>query len=78
LVHTHHSSHQAAAAHAVLGEPEPAAALLREAMSTGLPNLAAFANDPHLAPHRDHPEMQRLFADLAKEDASYRRDFGRG
>ena len=45
-------------------------------MNHGLPNLAAFANDPHIAPHRDHPEMKRLFADLAAEDASYRRDFG--
>ena len=40
---------------------------LRAAMSHGLPNLAAFANDPHIAPHRDHPEMQRLFADLSAE-----------
>ena len=46
-------------------------------MTHGLPNLAAFTNDPHIAPHRDHPEMQRLFADLSAEDATYRRDFGR-
>jgi adenylate cyclase len=76
LVHTHHTWHHAAAAHAVLDQPEQAAARLRTAMATGLPNLAAFANDPHLAPHRDHPEMERLFADLATDDATYRRDFG--
>ena len=46
-------------------------------MSHGLPNLAAFANDPHIAPPRDHPEMQRLFADLVIEDSSYRCDFRR-
>ncbi len=76
LGHTHHTWHYAAAAHAVLGQPEQAAARLRAAMNHGLPNLAAFANDPHIAPHRDHPEMKRLFADLAAEDASYRHDFG--
>ena len=77
LGHTHHTWHYAAAAYAVLGQPEQAAAQLRAAMNHGLPNLDAFANDPHIAPHRDHPEMKRLFADLASEDASYRRDFGR-
>jgi adenylate cyclase len=77
LGHMHHTWHYAAAAYAVLGQPDQAAARLRAAMNDGLPNLAAFANDPHFAQHRDHPEMQRLFADLATEDARYRRDFGR-
>jgi tetratricopeptide (TPR) repeat protein len=76
LGHIHHTWHLAAAAYAVLGQPEQAAAQLRNAMTHGLPNLAAFSNDPHIAPHRDQPEMQRLFADLAAEDATYRRDFG--
>jgi adenylate cyclase len=77
LGHIHHTWHYAGAAYAVLGQPEQAAAQLRAAMTSGLPNLPAFSSDPHIAPHRDHPEMQRLFADLATEDARYRRDFGR-
>ncbi len=77
LGHIHHTWHYAAAAYAVLDQPDQAAAQLRAAMNDGLPNLPAFANDPHFAQHRDHPEMQRLFADLTTEDAKYRRDFGR-
>jgi len=77
LLHTHHMFHTTAAAHALLGNPARAIALLRKASGTGLPNYPVFREDPHLHSLRERPDFLSLMAELKREWESYRREFGR-
>ena len=54
-----------------------AIAEIRRASQTGLPNYPAFRNDPHFAPLHDAPEWKTLMADLEREHAAFRGEFGR-
>jgi DNA-binding winged helix-turn-helix (wHTH) protein/Tfp pilus assembly protein PilF len=77
LLHTHHLFHTAAAVDALLGKPARAIALLRKASGTGLPNYPVFCEDPHFHSLRERPEFLSLMADLKREWARYRQEFGR-
>jgi eukaryotic-like serine/threonine-protein kinase len=76
LLHTHHLFHTAAAVDALLGNPVRAIALLRKASGTGLPNYPLFREDPHFHSLRDRPEFLSLMAELKREWAGYRQEFG--
>ncbi len=77
LLHTHHLFHTAAAVDALLGNPTRAIALLRKASGTGLPNYPVFREDPHFRSLRERPEFLNLMAELKREWARYRQEFGR-
>jgi eukaryotic-like serine/threonine-protein kinase len=77
LLHTHHVFHTAAAVHVLLGRPARATELLRKASAMGLPNYPVFRDDPHFHSLSDRPEFLRLIAELKREWAGYRQEFGR-
>jgi len=77
LLHTHHVFHTAAAVHVLLGKPARATELLRKASAMGLPNYPVFRDDPHFHSLSDRPEFLRLIAELKREWAGYRQEFGR-
>jgi len=77
LLHTHHVFHTAAAVHVLLGKPARATGLLRKASAMGLPNYPVFRDDPHFHSLSDRPEFLRLIAELKREWAGYREEFGR-
>ena len=66
LLHTHH-----------VGKPARAIKLLRKASSMGLPNYPVFCEDPHLHSLRERSEYLGLMAELKREWAGYRIEFGR-
>ena len=77
LGHIHHTRHHSATAHALLGRPREAVALLREASLTGFPNYPVFRNDPHLASIQEEPEMQAFLSELERDWLAYHQEFGR-
>jgi hypothetical protein len=76
VAHTHHVWHQAAAVHALLGQPSDAVEHLRNAAENGFPNEPLFRNDPDLSSLRDDEEMRALIADVAQQRTELRREFG--
>jgi len=70
-------SHTAAAAHVLLGKPARAIKLLRKASSMGLPNYPVFCEDPRLHSLRERSEYLGLMAELKRDWAGYRIEFGR-
>jgi len=78
VAHTHHVWHQAAAVHALLGQPSDAVEYLRNAAETGFPNEPLFRNDPDLSCLRDDDEMKALITEVAQQRADLRREFGYG
>lgn len=76
LLHTHHVFHTAAAVHVLVGKPARATELLRKASGMGLPNYPVFRDDPHFHSLSDRPEFLRLIANLKREWAGYRQEFG--
>src|SRR5262249_28200417 len=77
LLHSHHLFHTAAAVDALLGNAARAIALLRKASRTGLPNYPVFRDDPHFHSLRERPQFLSLMAELKREWAGYRQEFGR-
>ena len=65
--HAHHTYHQVACVHAVLGETEKALAWLQRSVDTGNPCWPFFKLDPHLENLRAEPRFQRLVAGLERE-----------
>src|SRR5260370_40942536 len=76
LLHTQHVFHTAAAVHVLIGKPARATEFLRKASGMGLPNSPVFRDDPHFHSLSDRPEFLRLIAELKREWASYRQEFG--
>ncbi len=74
--HDHHRWHHAAAVYAVLGRPDQAIEQIRRASQTGFPCYPTFQNDPHFASLHAEPEWKTLTADLEREDAEFRSEFG--
>ncbi|HEY1418419.1 MAG TPA: hypothetical protein VGF41_10950, partial [Myxococcaceae bacterium] len=60
----HHSMHELACVHALLGHPREAVAWLRKATRSGLPNYVLFLRDPLLDSLRSDPEFIELMAEL--------------
>ena len=77
LLHAHYVSHTAAAAHVLLGKPARVIKLLRKASSMGLPNYPVFCEDPRLHSLRERSEYLGLMAELKRDWAGYRIEFGR-
>jgi len=59
-----------ARAHAMLGEPDQAAALAEQALAAGADDPYFILIDPSLAPIRDRPEIDRLLPSGGASDAS--------
>lgn len=78
IAHAHHGRHYSAVAYALLGRPHEAIGMIHRAVETGMPNYGAFHDDPHLAVLRGEPEMEALLADLERQAAGFRAEFGRG
>jgi TolB-like protein/tetratricopeptide (TPR) repeat protein len=76
LLHTHHSQHNLAAAHAVLEERDEAVEQLRMAADEGLPNYPLFRDDPHLGPLKGHGGFDELMQRLDADWRAFKRDFG--
>jgi tetratricopeptide (TPR) repeat protein len=74
--HDHHRWHSVAAVYAVLGRPDQAIEQIRRASQTGFPCYPTFQNDPHFASLHAEPEWKTLTADLEREDAEFRSEFG--
>jgi non-specific serine/threonine protein kinase len=77
LAHTHHAWHTVAAAYALLGKSTQAITLLQKCVDNGLPSYTTFLCDPHLHVLKNQTPFLRLMANLKKEHARYRKEFGR-
>ena len=77
LAHSHHSWHVAAAAFAVIGEPQRALSLLEKCADMGLPNYPVFRDDPHFVSLHETPRFLKLIKQLNREWTAYKREFVR-
>ena len=64
--HTHHTHHNIACIHALLGETEKAMAWLERSVDGGFPCWPFFRIDPHLENLREKPAFTRLVTDLER------------
>jgi DNA-binding winged helix-turn-helix (wHTH) protein/tetratricopeptide (TPR) repeat protein len=78
MLTTHHAWHYAAAAAAVMNEPDRAMDLLELATGMGLQSYPAFKNDRFLARLEGQPRYQRWLGQLEADWLEYRRDFAAG
>jgi TolB-like protein len=65
--HTHHTQHQIACIHAVLGDKQLAMLWLEQAVDAGFPCWPYFLRDPSLSNLRGLPEFEDLIAGLQSE-----------